>query len=250
MLSKKHNLPLYCIVHDIWPNQSRDEVKRTLCQASYVFAVSKPLLEQCKMSGARAGEVLLPIGAEIINDGKVRPLDKTLVVGVAGSLDWTHIETAIRVADKVVVLGPNDVWKKEDARVEFVPRITTNLDAMKFLREHCNALLICGSIEANSAYNRFSFPGKLADFSQTGLPLILCAPEDSNLGQWAKQNSWTLWVEDMDAREHLASIKMRLRDREFWNSESLKVRQVALTQFNPGLLHRQIESKLRDEDLK
>jgi hypothetical protein len=248
MVSKEHGVPLYCLVHDIWPEQSQDEIIKTLCQTSYVFAVSARLLEHCKKYGARAGEVLLPIGEEMIDNPKVMPPVDMIVVGVSGSLDSTHIETAIRISDKVVVVGPDDVWKKQDPRVKFVPRITPNLDALTFLGEHCNALLIYTSFEVGSAYNCFAFPSKLIDFSQTGLPLILCAPEDSNLGQWAKQNNWVLWLKDINDGEQLASIKMRLRDYRLWSAESMKVRQLALTQFNPKLMHQQFESKLQSRN--
>jgi hypothetical protein len=247
MLSKKHCVPLYCLVHDIWPEKFHREIAKTLSHTNYVFAVSAPLLEQCQKFGARAGEVLLPIGEELIQGAELRSLSEVFVVGVSGSLDRTHIETAIRIADKVLVVGPDDVWRKKDSRVEFVPRITPNLDALKFLVKHCDALLIYTSFEAGSAYNRFSFPSKLIDFSQTGLPLILCAPEDSNLGRWAKQNNWALWLKNPDDGEPLGLLKMRLREYQFWTSESSKVRELALTQFNPIIMHQQLESKLESD---
>ena len=248
MLSKKSRAPLYCIVHDIWPDRSHDEIAKTLRQTSHVFAVSGPLLVHCKSHGAQTGEVLLPIGEKIIDGNRSRPAVRPLVIGVAGSLHESHIEMAARIADKVIVLGPEDVWKKQNPRVKFVPTITPNISALKYLGEHCDALLIYTSFEPNSGYNRFAFPSKLVDFSQTGLPLILCTPEELNLGQWAKRNAWALWVKDVNDEKQLELVKARLRDQKWRSSESSKVRQLALTQFDPEVMHQQLASKLQPKN--
>jgi hypothetical protein len=243
MLCRKYGAPLYCIIHDIWPQKHHNEIVATLRYAKHIFPVSNKLLDYSKRLGASAGEVLLPIGEGFITSEK-QPRSDSLVLGIAGSLNKASIEVGVRLADRVLVIGPTDAWPKSDQKVQFVPRFEKNRDALSFLGANCTTLLVHVPSEANSEYSSFAFPSKLIDFAQTGLPLIICTPEETNLGKWASQNGWTLWLKHENDVETMAQIKSRLRNYQHWKVESIKVRQLAITQFSPESIHRQFESKL------
>jgi hypothetical protein len=245
MLSRRNGLPLYCIMHDLWPADAHDEVAKTLRHSESVFSVSTALRDLCVKLGAKDSHVLLPIAEEFIDEIEVTPPDGVSKVGIAGSLHEEYVRAGTRVADKLIVVGPRDVWSGCDENITFVPRLKTNRDALAYLGTNCNALLVHLSFETSAAYSHYAFPSKLGDFSHTGLPLIVSAPEDSTLGQWAKQNDWKLWLKNWHDMAEVDAIRALLLDQENWHRESARTKFVAETQFDPKATHEGFASKLK-----
>jgi hypothetical protein len=243
-LSKDHNVPFYCILHDIWPEAFHNEIVRSLQQAESILCVSQRLLDLCKGLGASGGAVMLPIGEEFIKDVHLNPPKGCLKIGIAGSLDLRYVELGRCLADELVVVGFGDAIDRNKCNIRVISRFAVNRDALLFLAENCNALLVYIPFEIDAAYGKYGFPSRLIDFAQTGLPLIICAPRESNLGQWGEQNDWTLWLTDPNNIEELNAIRSRLYDQETWQAEAFKTRKIAMTQFNPEIIQSKFESNI------
>ena len=98
------------------------------------------------------------------------------------------------------------------ANVEF-----RGLVPAKILRERCQEqadflYLPMSFDEANSVNMKISFPSKLADYTQMGLPLLVYGPKYCSAVQWARKHNGVAEVVDTENDEELLQAVKRLSD--------------------------------------
>jgi len=238
-LSRLSGAPLTCILHDLWPHSENVEAPRTLRQARSVLTVSENLAALAGTFAPGRVERMPPLGEDPL------PLitmhaDRARI-GVAGTLDNSYLEIATRLGRPVLALG----WKgRLTAGVEIRSFQATNLDALRLLQLECRALLIYQSA-LNSNYARYSFPSRLVDFVQTGLPVVIVAALNTNLGRWAQEHQWPLWIPDETSDATFKDIARRLDDERVWQEASQRSQTLAADEFNATRIHRILVAALQ-----
>ena len=120
----------------------------------------------------------------------------------------------------------------------------TNLEALEFIRTNAAALLVSytESVE-EMPWITTSFPSKFVEFSHTGLPALIVAPEQSSIGIWAVKRNYPdfLTTAGPDA---VRAFVQALKDEAAWNKKSDCVWRFAQTEFNPDLIQAELESQV------
>jgi len=111
-----------------------------------------------------------------------------------------------------------------------------------FLQSSCNVLLVFQRADQGD-YLRYSFPSRFVDFVQTSLPIIVCAPERSNLAEYARSIGWTLLMSSPHDESGKSKIMQALNSVSGKKQTISETTQLALTDFNPNVIY----GKLRDE---
>ena len=222
---------LTCLLHDRWPDRDHDSVLKTLRRTHRVFAVSENLAQLARACSGVEAEVLPPIGEDPLPPPRFSA--HRVSVGLAGSLDSRYADLALRFGRPVLAVG----WQGPAMTgLSAVPAFSANRDALVHLQENCAALLVCQN-PADRRYCTYSFPSRFVDFSQTGLPLILVANPDSNLGRWAQAHHWRLWISDPSSDTAFSAITTALSDEVFWTAESQKSCALARGEFHADRIH-------------
>ena len=120
----------------------------------------------------------------------------------------------------------------------------TNREAFEFVSSSAAALLVsyCER-EEEMPWITTSFPSKFPEFSHTGLPTLLVAPEKSAIGTWARRNSYPDYL-NADQLDSVGAFVEALKHEAAWTSKSQCVTRFAQTEFNPAVIHAALESKL------
>ena len=242
-LSRLSGAPLTCILHDLWPSSENQDAPRTLRQARSILAVSENLAALARTFAPGRVERMPPLGEDPLP--RIEPPTGPFRVGVAGTLHPAYLAVATRLGRPVLALG----WKGErPPGVETHPFQRTNLDALRLLQRECRALLIYQS-PRDGAYARYSFPSRLVDFVQTGLPVVIVASPETNLGLWAGEHHWPLWVADESSDAAFEDIARRLDDETQWREASRCAQALSAGEFNASRIHRILVAALRLEEL-
>lgn len=122
-------------------------------------------------------------------------------------------------------------------RIEWRPFFPRPVDATAWLVEHCSALLVVhpshvASLEPGWQMLQSSFPSKLTEFAQLGLPIFVIAARDSALGDWAEAHPEIPHFTEPDDPA-LAETLKALREQSRWHAAAAAVRQLAEGEFNP-----------------
>ncbi len=236
-------------------------IEKNIARADMVYAVSQRLLNAIGASPERS-RVLLPIGAEgtrhtVGTNGlpsscefhKSRP-----VLAYAGTVYYELSEILKRIATKLSEIGwdllvicnekdrsrDESLWAPEN--IHHVPMFRTSEEARAFLRSTADALLVATSPAAN--YLRDSFPSKFIDFAQLEKPIVVVAPHDCALSDWAQSNDWPLYC-CLDERNQLHEIVASLKNSQKIDAAEQAVRTVTQSEFNPSVIHRMLSQDLR-----
>jgi len=128
--------------------------------------------------------------------------------------------------------------------VEHRGLFATNREAFEFVRSTAAAFLVsyCEQ-EEEMPWITTSFPSKFPEFSHTGLPTLLVAPEKSAIGTWARKNSYPDYL-NVDQLDSVGAFVEALKTEAAWTSKSQCVTRFAQTEFNPAVIHAALESKL------
>ena len=120
----------------------------------------------------------------------------------------------------------------------------TNGEAFDFVSSTAAALLVsyCEH-EEEMPWITTSFPSKFVEFSHTGLPTLLVAPEQSAIGAWARRNHYADFL-NADQLGSVGAFVEALKDESAWLGKSHNVTHLAQTEFNPAVIHAALESKL------
>jgi len=239
-VSKLLKLPIHLLVHDHFPTTLSASERlstriiydfgRIYATAASRFCVSETMaLEYERMFGIN-GQTLYPCRARsVLNEpprGVRHHVGSSGLTGVfAGTVAGPGYVKALaalarqlaRVSGQMVIyssLGRAEAAALglDLANVEFRALVPA-----KILRERCQKeadfLYVPMSFgEADSINMRMSFPSKLADYTQMGLPLLIYGPKYCSAVQWARKHPGVAEVVDTENDEELLQAVKRLSD--------------------------------------
>lgn len=233
-------LPLHLIVHDHVPTtlaaseRLRTRILRDFGRiystAASRFCVSEAMAIEYERIFGVGGQVLYPSRARSALREPSRAVRchvaSSALTGVfAGTIAGPGYVNALaalarqlaRVGGKLVIYG--SLGRKEAASLGLdLPNVEfRGLVPAKILKEQCQKeadfLYVPMSFgESDSVNMRMSFPSKLADYTEMGLPLLIRGPQYCSAVQWARKHSDVAEVVETEDEEELLQAVKRLSD--------------------------------------
>ena len=212
----RHNLPLYLIVHDDWPNLALipklykpfldRSFRKVYTQAKARFCISPSMVEAYIHRYGIKGTVLYPsrsANAPCFDSPSERLAEKKEILSIAfagtiNSAGDINMLKSLAICLKscngrLLLFGPLDKQNAielglNDSNIEVRGMIASN-DLIKLLRDEVDALYVPLSFEAQgSTVALLSFPSKLADYTSIGLPLLVHGPDNCSAVRWVREN--------------------------------------------------------------
>jgi glycosyltransferase involved in cell wall biosynthesis len=240
-VSKFLKLPLHLIVHDHVPLtlSASERLRIRICNdfgqtyatAATRFCVSEAMVAEYELKFGVAGQVLYPSRARSLPKQApdavrhVSVASRGLTGVFAGTVAGSGYVDALvvlarqlaRVGGKLMVYG---LLTREEAT-----SLGLNLPNVEFpglvpaavLRERCQKeadfLFVPMSFgESDSVNMKLSFPSKLADYTEMGLPLLIRGPQYCSAVQWARKHPGVAEVVETENEEELLQAVKRLSD--------------------------------------
>jgi hypothetical protein len=236
-------LPLHLIVHDHWPNMMpvlgplkewKDrEFGNLYRSAASRLCISPFMEEEYRSRYAVPGQVLYPSW----DGGHAAFLTRTpytysketgpLIAAFVGSLYFNYPPLISRLAaaldehggqlllfgthdrrdlERWGMIRPNILAQGFVTSQELIPRLQNDADflflPMSFQEDPCDSNM------------RFSFPSKVADYTVTGLPLLIWGPDYCSAVRWAQRYAPVAEVVTSESLDELHAALARLRQRE------------------------------------
>jgi hypothetical protein len=207
---------LNLIVHDDWPRVAniapafREWLDRRFAnvyrQAQSRFCVSPAMSRFYGERYGKPAEVIYPSRALNCPDFEEPPPrlarnDKPFTIAFAGTINskgYIHALTALqealkRVGGRLLIFGPlTEVAAQQVGLSDPTTEVCGLLSSDRLLtrlREEADALFVPMSFEASDRANmEMAFPSKLADYTATGLPLLIYGPTYCSAVTWAREN--------------------------------------------------------------
>lgn len=227
-LARRLKVPLHLILHDDWfRNVPMARILTVRFEASfgriYRSAASRlcisPYMEQeyARRYGAH-GTVLYPSRARAGPSYQSPPAnlgrnDEPLKVAYGGNVFhqgyWEalrHLASALEsIGGQLLIFGPDkaEVMRNGLDRPNVVAHGFV-YDMIEQIRARAQVLFLPMTFEAREKLNmQINFPSKLAEYSATGLPLLIHGPEYCSAVRWARENPESAEVVVQEGREGL-----------------------------------------------
>ncbi|AFZ36139.1 hypothetical protein Sta7437_2608 [Stanieria cyanosphaera PCC 7437] len=268
-LSKKWNIPLSLIIHDqpeLWAASKKQELeiaKRTklvINQAQRIWCVSQELADAYRLNLNPKTRILLPISngnfLGLCAEKQPSNLNKEFVIAHAGSLhpfqyeNFKQIALCLQKINGVFLLiaeQENPTVKKLQQQfdnIKHYPTFKSNTEVMSFLAKNAHCLLVSYSFDLNQQpWAATSFPSKLVEFAHLKIPILILAPLNTAISNWAINNNWLGYVSSLEETE-LIDILNKIKDEETWLKMAKQSTRLALTKFNPDLIQAQFQSEI------
>jgi hypothetical protein len=219
-----------------------------VAHAACTWAVSERLVRQLPPAAQARARVLPPIPAAGAARGAWRPeFAQGVTLGYAGKIypgmgpllqelarslaavdGRLTIITRPETADRPPVTAPQIEWR---------PFFAEPAEAARWLLARCSALLVAHPrnehLPAGSwQMLRTSFPSKLVEYAQFGLPLLLIGERDSAFGDWAAGHPELPFFRN-GSEDRLAEYLRGLRAPARWQKAAAATHRLAETEFNP-----------------
>src|SRR6266496_689275 len=233
-IAKEFKLPLVCLFQDWWPDfpdiplafRSRVEREfRETCAASdVVICVSDGMRREL---GEPENALVLPDAPSLAScSERARRVEPPLRVAYFGNLSeyGPLIESALRALNgsdrvRLEVFGPSPLWTsgaEEEFRSRGVYRgfIPSN-ELAQSLQDFQAALVAMSFAPSHRRRMITSFPSKMIDAMQFGLPVVIWGPEYCSAVKWASRRDRALCVTDpnplmlREAMEQLAASPVK-----------------------------------------
>ena len=206
-IARKKQVPLHLIVHDDWPRaadiaSSRrkwldDRFARVYRQAQSRLCVSPSMSRFYEERYGEPAQVIYPSRAADCPDFDAPPAhnDKPFTIAFAGTINsngyieaLTALQNALKpVNGRLLIFGPNQ-FGLNDPNTENRGLVSSS-QLLTRLREEAHALFAPMSFDASDRSNmQMAFPSKLADYTATGLPLLIYGPAYCSAVVWARDN--------------------------------------------------------------
>jgi len=256
--------PLSVIVHDYppdFPSFQQEKVKTVLRRqhwilnnAQHVWFVSPELAAKYDIPNHKKN-VLMPMPEGCATPARWKPeiARKPLIVYAGHSYPvqipvFRKLGRAIDEAGgRLLILSRKTPEIEELCRTEPVESrdlFPTNREALDFVSSTAAALLVSYSETLEEMpWTATSFPSKFVEFSHTGLPTLIVAPERSSIGNWARVRNYPDFFEATQLDSVRAFVE-DLKNEAAWSKKSALVTRFAQTEFNPSVIEAQLESKL------
>lgn len=169
------------------------------------------------------------------------------VIGFSGSIFNEYLEIFNSLASSLAKYnGRLILIIKDPPNYEWLPTITDkhkNVSVMasfedvnetfNYLRKNCTAIF-CGypgNLDS-MPWIKTCFPSKFVEFSHLSLPIILMAPKDTSLSNWAIENNWSLFSSDYSEAE-TDKLIAGITTEKNWIINANQSKGVASTVFDP-----------------
>jgi len=257
--ARRHRLPLIVRFDDWWPDiaEVHTPVRRQLEQrflelhrsADLSICISEGMLKA--LGPYRNARVILPIpGVEPISPSKSNDSADEFRVGYSGNMfDYSDM-----LADLAQL-----ALKQTDVRIEFRGRphwpqaLVDEMRHRHLLHDFIAAgtgfddwlgsfdayLVVMFFDAAQRRRTETCFATKLTEYSRAGRPVVIWAPETSDVVQWAKKSRAALCVTDPDPRALLSALAHLKMDRALQLELAARMRRAYETEFSPVRLQQQ-----------
>jgi glycosyltransferase involved in cell wall biosynthesis len=205
-IARAKDIPLYLIVHDDWPrvadiapafrNWLDKQFAGVYRQAQSRLCVSPAMSRAYSSRYGERAEVIYPSRARDCPDFAEPPArlsrnDGPFTIAFAGTINSDGYVQALRalqdaletVNGRLMIFGPQRIENTDFRGL---------VDAHKLLmhlREESDALFVPMSFDPSDRANmELAFPSKLADYTATGLPLLIYGPGYCSAVAWARDN--------------------------------------------------------------
>jgi hypothetical protein len=269
-ISKKWNVPISVIVHDLeenWVDNSfqssiiRVRKESVLKQASCIWPVSEKMKNTFSDNVKYKTNVLYPIPEGVKNTVKItHPKTDPFVLAHAGTLhavqlpNFKEIANSLdRIGGQFLIISPdknpqnNDViasLTKSHKNVIISDYIEKNTSVLDFLREHASAIFVSYALIAGThQWADTSFPSRFIEFSHLGLPVIIVAPKEAAITAWCEQNNWEAHFSNLQNGE-LDFFFQKLKTKQFYLSMAYKTISFSKELFNPDVIQLQFENQI------
>jgi glycosyltransferase involved in cell wall biosynthesis len=239
-LARHAKIPLHLIIHDDWPRVANvpskfrgwldKEFSNVYQQAASRICVS-PFMraDYLKRYGLDA-EVLYPLRAKDCPELKaaaISPIreERPFTIAFAGTINSIGYLRALKelaeslssVNGRLLLFGP---MSEEDARQIGLERgriilrgLVPSRELISSLATQADALFVPMSFDAIDRKNmEMAFPSKLADYTATGVPMLIYGPPYCSAVRWAEENNGVAEVVDSQDRQALSKAIQRLRE--------------------------------------
>lgn len=222
-VAKRKGVPLHLIIHDDWPRVAAiTPALRSWLDARFGSVYRQARSRMCvspamsrvyhERYGERA-EVIYPSRARDCAEFAEPPArlgrnDRSFTIAFAGTINSDGYVEALRaleaalktVSGRLLVFGPQQINLDADIR-GLVPAD----ELLIRLREEADALFVPMSFEpADHANMELAFPSKLADYTATGLPLLIYGPRYCSAVAWARENEGVAEVVETESDLNVA----------------------------------------------
>lgn len=217
-IASKRKVPLHLIVHDDWPRiadvapqfrQWLDErFANVYRQAQSRLCVSPSMSRFYEERYGQPAQVIYPSRAADCPDFDVPPVnsDKPFTIAFAGTINsdgyiaaLTALQNALKpVGGRLLIFGPSQ-FGLDDPNTENRGLVSSS-ELLTRLREEARALFVPMSFDEKDRVNmQMAFPSKLADYTATGLPLLIYGPTYCSAVVWARENPGVAEVVETEA---------------------------------------------------
>ncbi|HEX5875538.1 MAG TPA: glycosyltransferase [Pyrinomonadaceae bacterium] len=216
-IAKRRKIPLHLVVHDDWPRVANvapsfrkwldAQFAAVYRQARSRMCVSPAMGRDYEQRYGAPAEVLYPSRARDCPDFAEPPArlgrnDGPFTIAFAGTINSDGYVQALRalqdalemVGGRLVVFGPQRIENTDFRGLADADQLIMRL------REEADALFVPMSFEpADRANMELAFPSKLADYTATGLPLLIYGPPYCSAVAWARENEGVAEVVESEA---------------------------------------------------
>lgn len=209
-IASKRRVPLHLIVHDDWPRvvdiaprfrQWLDEKFANVYRQAQSRLCVSPAMSRCyEERYGEPAQVIYPSRATDCPVFDAPPAhlannDKPFTIAFAGTINsngyieaLATLQSALKsVSGRLLIFGPNHL-DFDDPNTEMRGLVSSS-ELLTRLREEADALFVPMSFDASDRGNmQMAFPSKLADYTATGLPLLIYGPTYCSAVAWARAN--------------------------------------------------------------
>lgn len=229
-IASERRVPLHLIVHDDWPRVANvapqfrewldEQFGNVYRQAQSRLCVSPAMSCFYEQRYGEPAQVIYPSRAADCPDFDAPPAclsnnDKPFTIAFAGTINsdgyieaLTALQNALKpVGGRLLIFGPNQ-FGLNDPNTENCGLVSST-QLLTRLRDEADALFVPMSFDARERVNmQMAFPSKLADYTATGLPLLIYGPTYCSAVAWARENSGVAEVAESNA--DLTNVVARL----------------------------------------
>lgn len=267
--ARRYKLPLATIIHDDARDfvKSAEEGARAHARRQWIVENStkawfaSPGLAACFRLPEKIIGVLPPIpeGATISSDLLATryslPATSTAPLLIYAGNYWppqipvlAELAAAIRAGggqlQAVLKENPEHVATLRAGGVDWRAPFVKNTEALDYFSAHATAMVVSYARTSDDMpWTRTSFPSKLIEYCHLGLPLVVIAPEDTAIVQWARARNFPDVFSATDTAG-IARYTQQLRDPAFRRERAALSLSFARGEFNPALIQQQLVESL------
>ena len=215
-IANERRVPLHLIIHDDWPrvadvapqfrNWLDERFASVYRQAQSRLCVSPAMSRSFEQRYGVSAEVLYPSRTAVCPDYDEPPAhlarnDKPFTIAFAGTINsdgyikaLIALQKALKpVNGRLLIFGPLTPDVAEQIGLNdpstTICGLLSATDLLKRLRDEADALFVPMSFDVSDRCNmEIAFPSKLADYTATGVPLLIYGPNYCSAVAWTNEN--------------------------------------------------------------